>query len=65
MQLKYLLSLGFSTSVGNLPGAVIPPTPTLEMYTLLIVPTVGAVFKDATLREKRVETTVGGVLIHD
>lgn len=44
---------------------LIPPTPTLEMYTLLIVPTVGAVFKDATLREKRVETTVGGVLIHD
>ena len=44
---------------------LIPPPPILEMYTLLIVPTVGGVFKDATLREKRVETTMGGVLIHD
>lgn len=41
-------------------------SPILEMYTLPIVPTVGAVFKKAALREKCVvETTMGGVLIHD
>ena len=49
-----------TSSTGAIRGSI-PPSPVLEMYILPTVPTVGAIFKAAALREQCVVETIWAV----